>query len=166
MSTQSVSASRRRFLKLAGGTVALIPLVNLHGCADEGAEQGTADSAPAQAQPEPPPQPATASPPPTDQQTETAPEQPGAAGGPNGAQTQGQLAKLEESDPQAQALGYKHSAEEVDQSAFPSYQAGQLCSNCTLFQPELGEDPWGGCQIFPGKLVNANGWCSAYVPAG
>jgi hypothetical protein len=152
----SATASRRRFLKLAGGTVVLIPLVNLYGCSEQETEQPARQPEPQPAEPTPAPE------------AQTAPgDQPAAGQGAQATQPQGQsgsLTRLEESNPQAQALGYKHSAEDVDQSAYPNYQPGQLCSNCTLFQAELGEDPWGGCQIFPGNLVNANGWCSAYVP--
>jgi len=38
-----------------------------------------------------------------------------------------------------------------------------MCSNCALIQGNDG-DEWRPCQIFPGKLVNANGWCSVWAP--
>ena len=42
--------------------------------------------------------------------------------------------RLSEADPKAQALGYKEVAATVDRSKYPSYVAGQNCSNCSLFQ--------------------------------
>ena len=69
--------------------------------------------------------------------------------------------RLDEKDPQAQALGYKHDASKVEKEKFKNYQAGQTCANCQLYQGKAKEE-WGGCQIFPGKQVNAKGWCSAY----
>ncbi|MGH7262243.1 MAG: high-potential iron-sulfur protein, partial [Nitrospiraceae bacterium] len=39
---------------------------------------------------------------------------------------------------------------------------GQDCASCQLFQGKPG-DAWGPCPIFPGKNVNAKGWCSAYI---
>jgi hypothetical protein len=74
----------------------------------------------------------------------------------------GQAARLEESDPQAVALGYKHDATKVDAKKHPRYAAGQLCSNCQLFQAK-GSEEWAGCSAFAGRLVNAKGWCSAWV---
>lgn len=68
--------------------------------------------------------------------------------------------QLSEDDPQAQALGYKHEAGDVDAAKFPQRTDDQLCSNCQLYQ---GADDWGPCGIFPGKVVAANGWCSAWV---
>ncbi|NKI34753.1 High potential iron-sulfur protein [Wenzhouxiangella sp. XN79A] len=65
-------------------------------------------------------------------------------------------------DPTAQALGYKHDVANVDTRKYPQYRPGQVCANCTLYQGAEGE-AWGGCQLFPGKLVNANGWCSGYT---
>lgn len=75
----------------------------------------------------------------------------------------GGLQRLDQSDPQAQALAYVNDAATVDTAAQPRFEAGQACANCTLF---LGEDgaEWGPCSIFPGKLVNAKGWCSVYAP--
>ncbi len=73
------------------------------------------------------------------------------------------MPKLQESDPQAMALAYVEDATKVDSAKQPRYQPGQLCSNCALYIP--GDDPaWGGCSIFAGKLVAANGWCSVYAP--
>jgi hypothetical protein len=73
-----------------------------------------------------------------------------------------QAAKLDESDPQAVALGYKHDTTKVDKAKFPKHEAAQKCSNCQLYQGKAN-DAWGPCPIFGGKQVAANGWCSAYV---
>ncbi len=69
---------------------------------------------------------------------------------------------VSESDPNAQALGYRADAAQVDKAKFAQYQAGQMCGTCQLYQGKAG-DPSGPCAIFSGKLVNAKGWCSAYV---
>lgn len=71
--------------------------------------------------------------------------------------------RLSEDDPTAQALGYVHDAADVDRDRFPRFEEGQLCANCNLITGDK-EAEWVGCGIFPGKLVNANGWCSAWVP--
>jgi hypothetical protein len=93
------------------------------------------------------------------------------AGGPALAQTSSKSAgkaadkgapRLSESDPQAQALGYKEDATKVDRKKFASYQPGQLCDNCQQYQG-TAKDPRAPCTIFAGKSVNAKGWCSAWV---
>lgn len=71
-------------------------------------------------------------------------------------------AKVEESDPLAVSLGYKHDATLVDKAKQAKYMAGEDCANCQLFQGKPG-DAWGPCPIFGGKQVDAKGWCSAYV---
>jgi NMD protein affecting ribosome stability and mRNA decay len=63
-------------------------------------------------------------------------------------------AMVVETDAQASSLGYKADATKVDKAKQPKYAAGQLCSNCALFQ---------GAAIFAGKQVAAKGWCSAYA---
>lgn len=73
-----------------------------------------------------------------------------------------QAARLEESDPTAVALGYKHDAAKVDAAKFPTYAAGRNCTNCQLYQAKAG-DAWGACGAVGGKLVNAKGWCVAWV---
>lgn len=70
--------------------------------------------------------------------------------------------RVAESDPQAQALGYKLDASKVDKSKFPKYQAGETCATCSLFKGKP-TDAWGPCDIFGGREVNAKGWCSAWV---
>lgn len=71
-------------------------------------------------------------------------------------------APLLESDPQAQALGYKTDATKADKAKFPKYAAGQMCGNCQLYQGKPA-DATGPCSLFPNKLVASKGWCSAWV---
>ncbi len=69
---------------------------------------------------------------------------------------------VDEADPAASALGYRHDTAAVDGAKFPQHAPDQVCDNCQLFQGADAEG-WGGCAIFPGKQVNAKGWCSAWV---
>ncbi len=39
--------------------------------------------------------------------------------------------------------------------------AGSACANCNFFQG--GATAYGPCQLFPGKAVNAKGWCAGYA---
>lgn len=64
-----------------------------------------------------------------------------------------ELPKLAEDDPQAAALKYVHQTPDE----------AKHCANCALIQGNDG-DEWRPCALFPGKVVNANGWCSAYAP--
>lgn len=73
-----------------------------------------------------------------------------------------QATRVEEKDPIALSLGYMHDAAKVDAKKFPAYAAGHNCSNCQFFQAKAGE-AWGGCPAVGGKLVNAKGWCQAWV---
>lgn len=63
----------------------------------------------------------------------------------------GHLPKLDPNDPTAKALEYVNE----------SKKEGQWCNNCQLWQG--GDKAWGGCAIFPGKEVNAKGWCKSWV---
>ncbi len=71
--------------------------------------------------------------------------------------------QLDPENAQAKALGCVHDTNEVDEGKWASHSADQNCANCQLAQGGDGE--WIGCAIFPGKLVNRNGWCSAWVQA-
>ncbi len=55
-------------------------------------------------------------------------------------------------DPTAIALKYVH-ASKVE---------GQYCDNCQYITGEDGKE-WRPCGIFPGKVVAAKGWCSAWM---
>jgi High potential iron-sulfur protein len=72
---------------------------------------------------------------------------------------------LSESDPTAVALGYKANASTVDKAKFPQYAAGQMCSNCALYQGAAGASS-GPCPLFAGKSVSAKGWCFSYTKKG
>lgn len=73
--------------------------------------------------------------------------------------------KVSETDPQAQALGYKTDSTKVDKSKYPKFAAGQNCGSCQLYQGKAGEAT-GPCPLFPNKLVAAAGWCSAWAKKG
>lgn len=75
------------------------------------------------------------------------------------------LPPLELDDPTAVALYYKHDTADVD-TASPQaarYMPGQNCANCVQIQGEDGAE-WRPCALFPGKSVNAAGWCSVWAP--
>ncbi len=76
--------------------------------------------------------------------------------------TPAQATRLEEFEPLAVSLGYKHEASRVDGKSFPTYVAGQNCANCRFYQGKPA-DPWGGCGALDEKLVNPRGWCVAWV---
>ena len=73
------------------------------------------------------------------------------------------LPKLTKNDPVAQALRYTHDASTVDPTSRAQAVADQTCANCAQLLGNDG-DEWRPCQIFVGKLVNSNGWCSVWVP--
>lgn len=74
----------------------------------------------------------------------------------------GEPPKLDPSNPQAKGLNYVHDASEAtDHSAF---KEGSICGNCVQWTG--GDAEWGGCNIFPGKHVAREGWCSAWAPQG
>lgn len=149
------SAPRRRFLKLVGGGVVVLPLWPLGACSGGGEAPAPADTAGADA-PEAEPAAATEPPAPAERPAAGEPATEQAGGG-------GPMPRLAEDDAQAVSLGYRHEASDVDTSKYPRYQPGQACANCALYQGD-GADAWAGCSIFPGKLVKATGWCSVYAP--
>jgi len=69
---------------------------------------------------------------------------------------------VSEGDAQAVALGYKNDATKADKKKFANWQAGQTCGGCMQFDGKA-TDAWAPCKIFPGKQVNAKGWCTAFV---
>lgn len=74
---------------------------------------------------------------------------------------------VSESDPLAQALGFKTDAKKVDTKKFPKRKgaegAKQFCSTCSFFTKT--DDKTGKCTIFAaqGGIVPAGGWCNSWV---
>jgi hypothetical protein len=68
-------------------------------------------------------------------------------------------AKVDEKDSTAVALGYVSDAKRVDKKASPTYQSGASCSTCSWYQGKPADPAGGPCTFFPGKNVDANGWC-------
>ena len=73
------------------------------------------------------------------------------------------LPQLDPADPMANAMKYTHDASTVDPATRANPAADQTCANCALIQGNDG-DEWRPCQIFPGKVVAAAGWCSVWAP--
>ena len=67
------------------------------------------------------------------------------------------LPLLTDSDPTAKALNYV-----TDATKASGAKPGSKCANCTNYQGAAGS-PQGGCLIFPGKAVKADGWCLSWT---
>jgi hypothetical protein len=65
---------------------------------------------------------------------------------------------VSESEPMATALGYKADATKASNRK----DNAATCSTCGLFSSKPGASD-GPCSVFGGKLVNAKGWCTAWV---
>ena len=74
------------------------------------------------------------------------------------------LPHVELDDPTAKALYYVNDASKIDasQPGYTNYKEGEDCANCVQLQGEPGQD-WRPCNLFPGKLVSATGWCSVWT---
>jgi High potential iron-sulfur protein len=62
-----------------------------------------------------------------------------------------------EDDPTAKALKYVS-----DASKAPGAKPGSQCANCSNYQGAAGSAQ-GGCLLFPGREVQASGWCSSWT---
>ena len=69
------------------------------------------------------------------------------------------LPHVAESDPTAKALGY---VEDASKTKAANHKAGDTCANCQFYSG--GASGYGPCQLFPGKSVNAKGWCVSHAP--
>lgn len=67
--------------------------------------------------------------------------------------------RLDPGNPQAKALSYVHDAGKASDN--PAFKEGANCANCVQWTG--GDSKWGGCNIFPGKQVNRDGWCTAWA---
>ena len=69
----------------------------------------------------------------------------------------GDLPLLTPDDPTAQTLKYVS-----DASKSTDAKPGSKCTNCAFYQGDAGSSQ-GGCPLFPGKAVKADGWCSSWT---
>lgn len=70
----------------------------------------------------------------------------------------GDLPHVSEDDATAKSLKYVHDATKASERS----NAEAICKNCTLYSGSIDSE-WGPCSIFPSKVVNASGWCTAWV---
>jgi hypothetical protein len=75
-----------------------------------------------------------------------------------------QFPKVDENEPKATAIGYRHDTTKVDQVRYPKHEPSQQCHNCLAFAPEKPGDKWGECDLMSDRLVHRTGWCSSYKP--
>lgn len=75
---------------------------------------------------------------------------------------QASLKKVEENEPKATAIGYRHDSAKVDRARYPKHDVNQQCNNCLAWAPAKPADEWGECDLMSDRLVNRNGWCSSY----
>ena len=70
---------------------------------------------------------------------------------------------VDPNEPQAKSLGYVKDATKVDAKANPNFKPGQHCANCLQVPKGKETDAQVPCNIFAGRLVEANGWCKVWV---
>lgn len=73
------------------------------------------------------------------------------------------LPHLAESDATATALGYIENAVKVDVAKETAFKKGSNCANCVLYQNAAEQNGHAPCSAFPGKSVNAKGWCRVWA---
>lgn len=74
------------------------------------------------------------------------------------------LPHLAVDDPTAAALNYTEDASKVDKAKAPTFVPGSACAGCNFFHG--GSTGYGACDLFPGKAVNAKGWCAGFAKKG
>jgi hypothetical protein len=75
-----------------------------------------------------------------------------------------QLKKVDEAEPKATAIGYRHDSAKVDKARYSKHDVNHRCHNCLAFAPDKPTDEWGECDLMSDRLVHRNGWCSSYKP--
>jgi len=71
---------------------------------------------------------------------------------------------LRADDPVARALLYYPNSSDVpaDDPLAATHQASQNCATCVHVRGSAG-DSLRKCPLYPGRLVNAQGWCSVWA---
>lgn len=71
---------------------------------------------------------------------------------------------VSESDPVANAIGFKHDIKDIDYAKFPQRKKpeakNQFCKSCSLYTSV--NEGWGKCQMLTTGLVAADGWCGSW----
>jgi hypothetical protein len=80
----------------------------------------------------------------------------------HGRAAHAQTVKVDEGEPKATAIGYRHDSAKVDGARYPKHDAAQRCHNCLAFAPDKPADEWGECDLMSDRLVHRDGWCSSY----
>jgi hypothetical protein len=73
------------------------------------------------------------------------------------------LPHLSPDDATAKSLAYTEDAAKIDAAKEPAFKQGSKCSGCAQYQSAQASGGYAPCTIFPGKSVNANGWCKAFA---
>jgi hypothetical protein len=74
------------------------------------------------------------------------------------------IQRLNQDDPVARSLLYREDTRQVP-SEHPlagNHKPQNKCANCVQLRGNAG-DTWRPCPVFPGRLVNAGGWCSVWA---
>jgi hypothetical protein len=74
------------------------------------------------------------------------------------SETSAAVEAVTEANPQAQALGYKMDATKAANRKDPK----AFCDTCNFYSGKPGAAS-GPCALFTGNLVNAKGWCTAWI---
>jgi hypothetical protein len=72
------------------------------------------------------------------------------------------MVMVDEKDAQPASLGFVTDSARADATRFKAYVVGRQCSGCMLYTGQIGTGK-GACAIFQGRVVPAQGWCSAWV---
>lgn len=72
------------------------------------------------------------------------------------------LTPLDPADPTAKSLNFLTDSSKVNATANPTFKPTQKCASCAQYQGKPG-DSSGGCIIFAGHSVPANGWCKVWA---
>ena len=76
----------------------------------------------------------------------------------------GGIQRLNQDDPVARSLLYREDTRQVpaEHALAASHKPENKCANCVHLRGNAA-DQWRPCPVFPGRLVNAGGWCSVWA---
>lgn len=65
-----------------------------------------------------------------------------------------------ETDPVANAIGYKQDVKNIDKKKYPKRKPTEFCNNCALYTK--ANAGWGKCSMLTSGVVSAKGWCGSW----